>query len=1508
MGTRRTDLQDFAVLRESLRALPPAGEEGFEGLLCSLFGDLTGRRFFLAAAGSQHGLDMGTGGLGGTWIAIEAKRYSSNTSFKKKDLEGELLELSLRSPRPDLWTLVATRKVSHQLVTDLRRAANSFGIEIEVIDVPSDRPGDLDFLCAAYPETTVRYTSDAVLPSLERLRRRPRFDDRVESLRERFVAPVLGFDHVRQSALDWFRGALATRDEARARLGQPLDLLSPAVHYVRRKSSESVLNGWWRSWEKNPRPVVLLGEEGIGKTWAAAAWSERHVEKAPETILLFVPSREISTAKPMELLCRVLEEVTGSRYSQGFWEKRLDNWFKRSGDPVPQFLIVIDGVNELPTFRWRDLFDRLGGSPWRDRVAVLVTSRPGFWREELLMPGRGPATVTLQGFDDSELDQALRAYDHNPSDFLPDLIPLLRKPRYLALAIRHHSRLEETGDFTVDRLLYEDWKDRVERKSGLTLTDDQFRDLLRKLAISYREDRVEFAQRDLENLLPRDATVDLFEILTGGLVTVEAGLGQSYKVQHGWLIHGMGLLLASELDQTDEAEIEETLAHFLEPHLEIDQEGDILAAAVLFALFTSDYSHKAKQALLHAWVKRQNHSQTALDHLRAYVPVAYADYLQVLEDSTLNRTLDPRAIERLEYALLAWRSLSTVEAALVDCASRWLSFVHPEGFPHMRPQGGRSAREKSENSEASQSLKVEIEKRAGVAVHPGGQVRILPEVTLEVTSSDRFSWLADSALYFLSALPDRLRLRPLRNWAFSRAVMGSPREWTQVAWLLRARATAEFERELLELVGPLLDDPSITRSQAGAELLSCAGTPEALSRIARLPTERSRIPRFFRDTRQDDPCRGRLSGWRRQDCEDCSRRDDLDDGFIAAKLAPHCFDPEFEFPSAAVPKVKSALAAINLSKVWSYRGRTSADGELERVEPALAVADPCSLIAAYRAVVRVQSRSDEEWKSLAYNLERVLPLLRRESEKSALRLRLRKIHQSIPGKNNQLLRQERYFFVALNADSPPLEQLEALYCRPSWATHSTSLLNILQPVEQADLRFLLDRLPADEGDALDSGLFFLLSQPDVRFRRRDHDFLCGLLRCEERKLRDVPSRNFAVQVILRSGDRTLLEKALKGGCLEPGDDVFFFERWRGERLLNLRTPIECSALRSGLGLATISYILSNSNRLGSDLNSFAEDVDAALRAEVKRRRSPLHPLFRVGFSVPYIQEVVRSRLDLVEGWMDLATQGDLDWSRIRFIKSTYLLYEAVCEALFLEGDARASRLYLLLREATRQQEFGFQTRVGQDLPCLLFRVDVDDVQSQRKEWFRACGGDAALLSFATVARQHGRDDCLFELVQECLSSQLYFDQAKGISLAGWCTGARFRLLLENFSAIEGSWLDSVREQALARSSREDWARFWLREYLLSRGVSKSFAAFRLFLRCVDRRYWAWGPEAREVVSKSSLTGRRRLRFLIANQGEIEKAIEDREKGLDKSFLCLNIPTERFSPWTGLPSNRRVRTE
>lgn len=1503
-----SDSMHYEKVRTALRGLRPSGPSGFEGLLTELFTALTGRRFFLAGAGYQQGRDLSTGGLGGTWIAVEAKRYQKDADLDEVSLMSKIQQLALEAPRPDIWVLAATSVPYEQTVTRLHKAGLRAGIEVAILVSPKDQPGDLDFLCASAPQVCLRYLSEDCSGALEALQEHPSYDTAVKSLTERFCAPAVGFDHARHRAVGWFRDALEASDEARARLGQPLDIFSPSGHFVRRKEAESELNSWWREWPRQSRAFVLMGEEGVGKTWATAAWAHSQMVEAQSTILIFVSSRDIESTEPSELITSHLSKITGGPHESRIdWRARLESWRARSSQGGPLFLLILDGLNERPSFEWRDLFDRLRSHTWLDNVAIVVTCRPGYWNESMFMPDQSPRTWVLGGFNDQELDEALSAYGRSRSDFVPDLIPLLRKPRYLSLALKHYDRLEETGDFTVARLLYEDWKDRLEKKRELRMTDRDFRHLLGELAQAYRDGRVQFSERELEQLLPIDKAKDLTELLTGGLLIVEDGLRQHYKIEPLWLTHSLGLLLADELNQSaPQSEIEEALAHFLEPQLEVDQQGEILAAACLYALFTPNYKQAGKQALLHTWVCRQNHTGTSVERLQTYVPIAIQDYLALLEHSTLDSSLDHRAVERIEYAVLAWRSLPKVESELLRHAARWLSLVHPKGFGYMRPPEGREGQRSGARMEAEAELRRKIEERAGNRLVPGCTVRLPGDYSLEVTDSDRLDWLADSALFFLCALPERYRVEPLRQWALSRSVIGHPREWNQVAWLLRQRSDIDFEEQILKAVDPLLKSGDITLRRAGAELLSCLGTARATEQRASLPREVRGIAQGWMEAsdEDDDPCM--KWHWSRGNCKRCAERADLSDQYVTSKVAAHCRDPNFKLPSAAVPRSLSALEAISLSAIWSSFVRTSSESDLESIEPTVAVAHPQMLVKAYRRVVRTQLRDEEAWRAVAHCLERVQPLLNRKPEKAVLERRWQSLLDCDPATNNQLVHWECDIFCAIIAHRTAREQLDAFLSRPSWAIKPLDLLFYFKNLNKTDISALFKSFADSTDEELERKLAFLLGQETLTLSDQDEETLAKLLDSAEDLRREVELS--ALQVVLRFGSEQLWEKFVLDGRLSRSTIIFFRQRWPSEqRFLHFSAHLSYESLREEIDLGTRSFLLVARDRWGEDLEDYAADLDAALHRELGRPSDPFHPLFSVGFSVPCMIKLVGQHALLAANWIEIATGPELTPSHTDFLKSTWPLYEALCEALFLQRDSRASSLYSTLNNARRSERPFFQDHVGGDLPLLLLRLDVEEVLPHLEDWYQACWRDLSLLDFATAVRCENREPLLYDLVRRGLESPSYFDQARAISLAGWCGSIpRIHALVEDSATGSGSWLEFLKQQALRRSKHEEWVRSWFRTFLLSRGLAQSFAAFRLFLRCVDRRYYAWREEVYESTSsRAGPTQRQRMSFLSTNRREIEKAIERNEKNLDSHFLGLRIPRERLSPWTGLPSVRSL---
>lgn len=220
-------MNELGHLINYLQSLRPDGPKGFEGLVANLLEGLTGQRFFLAHPGSQEGRDTSTGGFGGTWIAVEAKRFQNPKSFNRRELLGELGELP---QGVDLWIIASTTRVPDQIISVLREKAAKEGIAIEALDAPPNRLGDLLALCAAHEDIVLPFLGNrgavgSLKQILEAIRCDPEFSPTLESLRDRFSAGSIGYAQARTASLTYLRSVFGDAGRARIELGQPINVL-----------------------------------------------------------------------------------------------------------------------------------------------------------------------------------------------------------------------------------------------------------------------------------------------------------------------------------------------------------------------------------------------------------------------------------------------------------------------------------------------------------------------------------------------------------------------------------------------------------------------------------------------------------------------------------------------------------------------------------------------------------------------------------------------------------------------------------------------------------------------------------------------------------------------------------------------------------------------------------------------------------------------------------------------------------------------------------------------------------------------------------------------------------------------------------------------------------------------------------------------------------------------------------------------------------------------------------
>jgi len=118
---------------------------------------------------------------------------------------------------------------------------------------------------------------------------------------------------------------------------------------------------------------------------------------------------------------------------------------------------------------------------------VIVTSRNGYWERDIrprLSGSLDIRTMPVDEFDDKELAAALAPTGASPHALPPKVREFVRNPRVCAVAVTLLDRLLlQPGELTVDRLLFEYWRQRMEERGDLTKhTIPDFEKLIRSHA------------------------------------------------------------------------------------------------------------------------------------------------------------------------------------------------------------------------------------------------------------------------------------------------------------------------------------------------------------------------------------------------------------------------------------------------------------------------------------------------------------------------------------------------------------------------------------------------------------------------------------------------------------------------------------------------------------------------------------------------------------------------------------------------------------------------------------------------------------------------------------------------------------------------------------------------------------------------------------------------------------------------------------------------------------------
>jgi hypothetical protein len=1469
-------------LRTVLRDLRATGVRGFEGFVAEALTEITGQPFRLLKPGPQGGLDgMADEGSSGLVVGFEAKHYGTRTVLSLGALKAKVGEAAESVHDLDLWVLATTRAVDAGDMRQLVAHGHQRGIEVLVLDWgdPVAIPPALALMCAMAPTVFAKWFPGATdaLRALSDLLAYDLFNPSSADLRRRLTSPRVGYAFAQRQMHRWIREQMTSVPSARYAFDSYANLQDVSVGtVVARKSLNVSLNRWWKS---ESFAAVLTGQEGTGKTWAALAWWLSASEAADFPLTVIIPARDVTITNGPMVVAAALHRALKLQ-SSDFWVHRLERWMGGS-IPRPRLLVVVDGLNQNWQFNgWTDWLRSLQISPWAGQTRVLFTCRPDHWYQQLReLPGLVTPVVTIpvSGFGDNELDELLLGYGLERSDFQPSLIELIRVPRLCRIALELRDRLNEAGDVTRERLVFEDWRHRTEGATGL-MSEEEFRAFITRLGSNLQAANLAapITRKELLRRLGEDSG-DGEERLRGvlsevidGLWMEPAGKPHQFKLRHDMLPHVLALSLVSELREADDPlGATERLAVRLEPYQSLDIVVSVLRCAASISLFDPKCSSQVRGALLLRWLESQNFSSVDFEEFWRVLACDVSTSLDVIDTlwfKDIHHRVDEVLVKALANAVRWPDVLEGVENAL----TKWFRRYWPD------PMDGEFTGPPREDERAHA-------RRANTCARAAIWSNQVPEDAfgweLNEVSGKGEPWGASRAAALMSFLPRAPMIRPLTAWAVSHAVMQSARQRDALRWVLRwnRHDAADAESVVLEAADRLLKTSNHVGMYAARVLLEAIGSPEAMRRVAELPPL---------------PVVEGLVGWR--DTVSLGSDGVVNWKFAEAKQWPRCrmapldatmgLDEYAVNPSASLSA--EGLAALHAiaddvtdSMLRGKEPNASHDnGGLDTAQLALSRWAPglrAQLERRQWAALRSDSDDGESPPRSRRRSPDVAPrfLVMDDAEVSAWR-RVAELQLTDAPATDESNALDLYLHGALLAGLPAREQIEALRRQPGFPSVLKRYEELLATPLLEDFGSLTDAIIASSDASVRAWLQYL-AHVDLRQMPKGWSTLRILLTHEDDSIRAL-----AVEVAWNAQDAILATMFASSGW-RVDDGKSDNERAYGSLLLSLASNLTPTELCDRVHPEVLGSLIESHTSERLYMDRFAAHVKRSLvPSENRGIKQPLLTRVR-GWS-----QLVGDRPEELQAWLR-PFSAQLT-AHPMFLMYRFPFRDALAALGTIDPEMAAQ---IIERQIDKQR--GSAMRI-EEVWNVAMRVPGEPGDRLREVVLDAANNDEKLFAVVDRAYCGNNEAWLYRAIERDLEDVSSGIVARAITLAGFLNAdALANSLWERITATSATgWLADVQSVSYARFLRHQWSMHWRDRYIAALD-EEAFAAHELLVATIDARmYRERRPPTRELFD--SWSWRKQLHWLASADAR-KAAVEKVARGRKDVLFGQRMPHEAQSP-------------
>lgn len=1422
-----------------LRAMEPSGPSGFEGLLRDILVEVTGMRFGLAKSGPQGGSDVRSVGVNSVELALEAKRYKAGTRLPLDQLKAKLLETWQSEQGADVWILAATREITATDREELVRTGRDLGITALILDWPVSKNTlpDLAVLCSEAKSSLRQHLNHPDLEEIfEAIRSHDGYTAASSRVRTRLTQPDIGYASAVDAMVRWTVSGLENDRNAASRLGGKFhNLLSADRKLVGRRRYDPQLNGFLAG----NAPAVLLGNEGMGKTWLFLSWWHGAVASGTNLPLtFFIPAKDMGDEPLIDQLARLLFERLGQG-DQQFWRRRLGQWFQQE-KATHRILVMIDGLNQHWMKRnWADLLQPAFDDENLGRFSILMSCWPDHWVDLQRLASLTPAVaeIDVDRFNDEELDALLGQHDLDRSKFSKGMQALMSVPRLSALAISRHADLADSGDITPERLAVEDWKHRIElRGAALTVSDLEFQAFVSQVGDELRasiDGTVLTRHGVLERLgrdsgRNRDSLQSTVSELIAGRWLEPTAQPHHFQVNAELVPFALGLSLAHRLrNVSEDAAANAIIADHIDPFRGQTLALSILRAAVTAALLDRMVLRPARRALLTRWLGEQNFSSWDFDAFWRLIGLDCPLVMGIIEDEWLGRAGSSLQDEIFIKALGNAHGFPVVATAIEAMVTRWLGWFWEdpiEGFVLGRV-----------DLKTPDSIERQARTAGNLALWENHPARHgFPPAVL--SSIGDASWLSHRVFGIISLLDRAPFIDAIAAWGISRAIMGMPRHLEELAWVLRNNDEDPQEaREAVDnLVNRLLNVGHPICTSAAYWLLEILADSTAIERLSELrPGHATR--RAVWDSRIASETI----------LDPAEQAGDVD--LSAIEQVPFSVDINFNDGGSLVSLAKSDPARL---RAW-YGDIALSAGTLD--------------VVGLRQLTQTQSM-----------FMMVLTPEERHALLSAVEAAIRE-NQDPPLINPNAWQACR--LELLLADLEGVDQLRVLLDQGLDLAVLDHVAQTMIDFEPPDLTDVLKDFPSEASRQIWwLGVFAATTDGKAL---GDWDELPRLLQSP-----DPHVRKHALRLASVSRNPDVLSVIATTDFGEAPDDRH--ERhYRSKCLLHASTVLGRPELRDQADKEVAAAWLIEDTESVEALGAYETYFRSALERLQTWRGSSFSPLFGehakpIGIM---LDKGDPSLWTYVETWIDAITS----------IPNHELMDEfpmvALTRSLMTRRPDLGVKLWGKLMEA---MEGGFVKLTGLQHFIFLAPANHPEAATARNDVLAQAVSDEQLFDLARLACEHGHVDWLASWIEEKATARPVGDTARAITILGFCDQAeRFDRTWETLNSTipNDGWLRHIYEDSRHTYGRGRWARHWYCCFLAATSAEDALASRMLLQAAMDGRATLWLD--RKDITALPRWKRQHWDVNVSGLNQANKKFKERLK--DKLFWT-KIISKTQAPW------------